>query len=201
MLFIAVRLLFSALLFLLGKIIIKKCTMHIKHINLIMVISTALLYVILLLIPVENLFVTFPSAEQSYKYNHTANVKIVVEGKTTDFVIGKNKNIYNPAIVPKSQAGWKIGMPLETKTVKNIFEEGYAIEVYRYSNTDEYYLSVFNAQGNKCEISDSISSKYYEIQDRDNLFQEPLFHYYSYLENYSGQFSLFVNDSTITISI
>ena len=65
---------------------------HIKNKQLGNIISfavSAVLTTVFALIPVENAFVSFSSSENAYKYNHSADVKLTVNGGQSDFVTGE----------------------------------------------------------------------------------------------------------------
>ena len=195
MLFIITRLLCCAILFLAGCIIISK--IHVankKMARILLLILSVVLIVVLSLIPIENALTTFPSVEDSYKYNHMGKAEFVIEGKTTDLVVGKNNKIYSLVIIPKEQDGWKLGMPLETNTVKKVISDSLVIRIYQYSKTNEYYLSVLDMTGNKCKISDNIQSSFLETENNNKLYT-----YYSYLGDFNEQYILYVNGNAIPI--
>ena len=196
MLFIITRLLCCAIIFLTGCIVVSRIRISKpKLVSFGLLILSVILIVVLSLIPIETAFISFSSVENSYKYNHIGKVESVIEGKTTDLVVGKNNKIYSIVIIPKAQYGWKLGMPLETKTVKKVISDNLVIRIYQYSNTNEYYLSVLDMSGNKCKLSDNTQSNFWETENKDNK----LYTYYSYLGDFNEQYILYVNGNAMPI--
>ncbi len=196
------RLLCCAVIYITGVIIISRInTAHKKRTHVLLLVSSLILIVVLSLTPIENAFITFSSVEDSYQYNHIGKVESVIEGKATDLVVGKNNTIYNQEIIPKSQSGWKLGMPLETKTVKKVISDGLQIRVYQHSTTEECYLSVLDVNGMINEISDNIQSSFFKTENSDNKLKKPTYTYYSYLGKYRGEYILYVNGNSIPISV
>ena len=202
MLFIMSRLFCCAIIYIIGAIIISKInTEHKKRNHILLLASSLILIVVLSLTPIENTFITFSSVEDSYRYNRVGKVESVIEGKATDLVVGKNNTIFNQEIIPKSQSGWKLGMPLDTKTVKKVISDGLEIRVYQHSTTEDCYLSVLDVNGIINEILDNIQSSFFKIENSDNILKKPTYTYYSYLGKYRGEYILFVNGNSIPISI
>lgn len=82
MLFIISRFIFWSLAFIVCLLLIKK--LHIIHKRkwFLAAFAAAVIFMIVsALIPIENAFITFSSPQSAYNYNHSGNVKLVVEGK------------------------------------------------------------------------------------------------------------------------
>lgn len=88
------------------------------------VIITVLLVTILTFFSFENLFITFNSLEEAFYYYNgdRTTVRLVVNGKGSNLVIGDNKDSNVYLIVPKTADVWKtgIGINYEKNCVKDL---------------------------------------------------------------------------------
>ena len=74
---------------------------------------------------------------------------MVIEGENSDFVVGTKNSTSKILIVPKTANGWKVGIGLNTKKIVQKISNKNIIYVYQYKNTNDYFLTVFNAKGEK----------------------------------------------------
>ena len=146
--------------------------------------------VILAFIPFENLFFTFPSAESVYRYYHlgTAKIHLVVEGEECDYVVGSVIGSDRPhMIVPKTEKGWKIGVP-----AKNAFDsmkvyEDIAVTIVKGMNTSDHFIHIVDMKNETCKIT-----------DRDGLTFHPLEHMYiAHLARMDPDYWIEVNGTVI----
>ncbi|MDE6020430.1 MAG: hypothetical protein K2H01_05465, partial [Ruminococcus sp.] len=145
MLFVMIRLAFCSIAFIIGFLLIKKSrVIHKRRWSIIAFVVAVILTTISTLIPIENALITFSSPESAYNYNNFGNVKLIVDGEKTNFVIGAKGDADIYAIVPKSNGGWKIGMGLDTKKIIQTTSDGITIYVYQYKNTNDYFITVLD---------------------------------------------------------
>lgn len=144
------------------------------------------------LFPIENLFVTFSTPENSYNCVNFEKAKIVISGDTTDLVIG-HENTY--LIIPKTDKGWKIGRGLDTKTMSVNYNDGIIVSLFKYKKSGEYFVEVSDMEGKVCTIKDSDDSEYYNVKDGE------LCRYYAYVHNLDDSYELFVNGKEVNLAI
>ena len=150
------------------------------------------------LIPIENAFVTFPSPESSYNYNKPGKVSMVIEGEETDFVLGIKGEDSIMAIIPKSDNGWKLGMGFDTKRVFLTVSGEISIRVYRYKNSDDYYIGVHDMNGYILEITDNHGDEFKCFKkNTNNMYFENACTYYAYINDFNDQYILTVNGKEI----
>ena len=198
MLFIIIRFVFWSLFLVICCYLIKKSHVIRKRKWLLIAFVTIVLLITASdLIPVENIFVTFPSPESAYNYNNSGDVKLVVDGEKTDFIVGLKGDTTVYTIVPKSEGGWKLGMALNTKRVFQMIYDGIIIYVYQYQHSDDYYVTVLDTNGGKLEITDNRDSKFQYMEQENSVLNESFYTYYTYIKGFDDQYTLTVNDKVI----
>lgn len=202
MLFVTIRLIFWGLAFIICFLLIKKS--HIinkRKWSLVAFVVAIILTTVSALIPIEDAFVTFSSPESAFGYVNTGNVKLVVSGKKTDFVIAGKSNTDIYVIIPKSNIGWKLGLGLDTKRIIQKISDGITIYVYQYKNSDDYYITVFDTNGGTSEITDNHGSEFYYLDKTNNALNKTFYIYYAYVENLNDTYILTVNGKVISVAV
>ena len=197
MVFAAIRLIFIVIAFVICLwILTKSHIIHKRKWSLIVLAGAAILTTIFTMVPIENAFVTFPSPESAYKYTNygdSDNVKLVIPGKESAFVVGgKNQeNVYQ--IIPQANNGWKLGLGLNTKRIAQIIDDGIIIYVYQYRGLSDYYITLLDTKGGQSEIADSCNSIFSSLSSTNPTLKETFYTYYAYINCYNEQYSLTVN--------
>ena len=151
------------------------------------------------LIPIENAFITFSSPQSAYYYNNTGNIKLIVNGTNTDLIVAAKGNTYFYNIVPKSNDGWKLGMGADTKRIVQTISDGISIYIYKYKNSNDYYITILNTKGGQLNISDNCASEFHSINQVNTALNKTLYTYYAYINKYDDQYSLTINSETIKL--
>lgn len=167
----------------------KKYSKYIGEVVLSVALSTALAFV-----PFENLLVTFSSPEAAYKYvNAGTDVKLVVDGKNSDFVIGDRNGTDVLMAVPKTAKGWKIGVGSNIKQITHRVKDGIVISVYQYKDTEDYYILVYDTQGEPIDISDSFGTEFLSVERYSDSLGKMFVTYYASVEKLDQQYTLTIN--------
>jgi hypothetical protein len=143
-------------------------------------------------IPIENQFITFNSVEAVYEYvDSTDNpIELVVEGEKSDFVVGKKESNYSLIIFPKTDEGWKIGLPMQTKLFCSNFTDDLIFNVYKHKNIEcDFYITVKSIDGEIVSISDNLNSKF-EYSDTDSSIKRI---YFTRVEAIDENYTITVN--------
>lgn len=200
MLYAAVRIILCFILFIVCVSIIKKLKMHNKRVLKIFTAIVCLVICIALnFVPIENLFITFPTVQSSYKYSNTGNADLIINGTETDLVISENKGTNNVLIIPKNNEGWKIGRGIDTKAFFNKNINNVLISVYQYKDTQDYYIILTDMVGNLYQISDSVGSVFESHEINVGSSNESYFEYFVYVNHLDENYSLTLNEETIYI--
>ena len=179
--------------------IIKSHTIYKRRWLIVSLVVALILTTISALIPIENAFVTFTSPQSAYNYNNSGNVKLIVNGAKTDFVVASKGDTDVYIIVPKSDGGWKLGMGLDTKRIAQTISDGVSVYVYQYKNSGDYYITVLDTNGGPSEIIDTHSSKFQFLDKYNSELNKTFYTYYTYINGYDDQYALTVNGKTIKI--
>ena len=200
MLFVLIRLAFWSIAFIISLLLIRKSQVRHKYRwSIVAFIVAVIMTTIFAFIPIENAFITFSSPESSYNYNHSGNVKLIVEGEKTDFVVGAKGDVYIYAIVPKSNNRWKIGIGLDTKRIIQTISDGITIYIYQYKNTNDYFITVLDTKGGLSDITDNHNSEFKYLEKSNSTLSKTFYTYYAYINGFDDQYTLTVNDKSIKI--
>lgn len=193
MLFIIVRFLFGIIIFIACLFFIRKLhAIHKRWRFAVAFVAAAMGITILALLPVENAFLAFSSPQSAYQYNHTGNVKLIVSGKITDFVVGAKGDVDEYTILPKSDDGWKLGMGFDTKRIHQTISDGVVIYVYQYKNSDDYYITILDTDGGPLELTDNRNSDFQCLEHKDEVLRTTFYTYYAYVHDYDDSYALTV---------
>lgn len=152
------------------------------------------------LFPIENAFVRFPSVESAYGYLNTEEAQLVVEGKDTAFVVWQNDINYDYLIIPKAEDGWKIGSGSDTKQISQTIVDGIVIYVYRYRDSEDYYITVLDTKGGTSVVKDNQNSEFFCLKKANTALNEIYCTYYAYVADLSDSYSVTVNGETIVLN-
>lgn len=190
-----VRMLFWLLVFGICIVAIKKHNIRYNKLSNVFFIATILgLWIFSMFVPIENMFMKFKTPENAFKYVSFENVKTVVYGKKSAFVIGEG-NESNYLIVPKGKDGWKIGRGLDTIRLSNLYVDGIIVRVYQYKTTKEYFVEIANMDGEKYDLSHNRESAFIISENKNSKIN--LCQYYTYVYDLDENYVLKVNDQKI----
>jgi len=192
-----IRMLFWLLIFVIVMLQVRKNKIaNTKKNMVIIIVIICILWTGSMMIPIENCFVTFESPERSFNYINSESVKEIISGDTTDLVIGEG-NDYVYLIIPKNEKGWKLGRGIDFKTVAEFFDDGIIVQVYRFKESEEYYVEVEEIKGNTCEIKDNEDSCFQE--SKYTVVNETRYRYYAYVPGIDDNYTLTVNGKDIPV--
>ncbi len=193
-----IRLLFFGIAFLICFVIIKKSkTENARKYMTISFICMMALCTASTFIPAENAFITFPSPGAAYIYSNPGSAKLIVEGENSDFVIGEKDDTYINSIIPKTDDGWKIGTSNSQKIVLHTYVSGAVVYIYRYKNTDDYYITVMGGNPGTLQISDNQNSDFKCLEKSNKIIMETYYIYCAHIKDFDSSYTLTVNGNEI----
>lgn len=198
-----IRLLIGCIVFCCVILVLKKSKIGHKHKPYIFsVIITVVFIIILAFIPFENLFITFLSPEKAFNYYNggKSGIKLVVNGKDSDLVIGDNNNTDVYLIVPKTASGWKIGIGMNTKRILQKIHNGITIYVYQYKNTGDYFVTILDTNGGESQITDSCNSEFSSLEKTNTSLGKTFVTYYANIRDFTQQYWISINGEEITLN-
>lgn len=120
-------------------------------------------------LPIENVFVSFSSAEQVYEYvNGNADIIAEIEGEESSLVVENENGTYKYLIVRKNQNKWYVDTGINTKMIRNEIRDNALIAIYQYGNTNDYYVDVVSLYGDAIQIVDNKNSTFVEVNKGAN---------------------------------
>ncbi len=162
----------------------------------------AIFSLIFMFIPFENLFITFSSPEKVFNYCYTkkTKVKLVVEGKDSDLVIGEDDDAHIYLIVPKVANGWKIGMWTNTKLISYEMYNNISVDVYQYKNTNDYFVSILDMNGGYSQITDSFQSEFSALEQPIDVLEKTYVTYCTNIQDFTDEYWINVNGEKIIVN-
>lgn len=133
----------------------------------------------------------FDSPEEAFNYSKNEEAKLIIEGKTTDYVLGEN----NRVVLEKNEKGWRI--PFSQVETKKYSKQIGSISIYvmRYKLTNEYYVIVWDMSGKAFVVSDNCNSKFYSTEGNGELSDS----YYAYVYDINEKYTISINEEKITL--
>lgn len=197
-----IRLIIGCLLWIFAFCIIRKTTLvHKRRYYIISAMITVVLVSVSAFVPLENAFLTFDSPESAYSYYNFGNteVKLVVSGQDSDLVIGDKNNSDVYLIVPKTTDGWKVGIGIDTKRVSQKTVNGVVVYVYQYQDTNDYFVTVLDANGEILTITDSRKSSFLSLVHENDTLGKNFASFYANVPDLDRAYWLDINGKTVSI--
>lgn len=162
---------------------------------------SVILTVLLAFLPFENLFVTFDSPKAAYEYFNLgrSNIELIIEGDACDFIIDRKNDSDTYLIIPKTAAGWKIGIGSNTKRIAQKLSNGIVLYVYQYKNTSDYFITIIDTNGGESTISDEYNTKFLSLERSNESLGKTFVTYYAHMTDFDSQYSVIVNDNKIVL--
>ena len=200
-----VRLIIGCIIFACSMIAVKKSKAVNKRVlRLVFAILSVVLTGLLGFFPFENLFVTFDSPKAAYNYYYTfekSNIDLIVEGDTCDFVVGGEKGSVTQTylIIPKTANGWKVGIVNDTKRIARKVSDKNILRVFQHKNTNDYFIIIFNAKGEKLTISDEYNTQFFSLEKIIDSDGQTFVTYYGHITDFNSQYSVTVDGKKIVL--
>ena len=152
--------------------------------------------------PVEKLFLRFDSPNEAYEYTESADILLTVDGNESTLVIGESKNSINHLIVPKSENdSWKIGIITDIKRVQSNLYENASINIYRYNNSQDYYIELIALHEGDIDISDSLGTDFYQLERVVGVNSDTYIICYGYINSLPDFYNVVMNGETIELKL
>ena len=201
--FMIIRIAIGLLLIIIGFLIVRNLKLnHKKVICLIVTISSVILTVALAFVPFENVFVTFSSPQEAYDYISFGDkdIKLRVEGDTSDLIVGDKNGKEELLILPKNSDGWKIDTGKSIENISQKIHDGITVNVFRYKQTSECYVMIFNSNGGELELKDNLNSVFVNTKEYNSAIEKDYYTYYAYLAEYNSDYELTLNGETVRLA-
>lgn len=197
-----IRLLVGCIFLACSTIFIKKSKAIRKHtLFVVFTCLSAMLFVVLIFLPVENLFVSFNTPKEAYEYYNlgTSNIELIVEGEHSDFIVDCKNGSDTYLIIPKTSDGWKVGIGSNTKKIVQEFSNGILLQVYQYKSTSDYFITILDTNGGESIISDEYNTNFLSRERIDDFLGKALVTYYAHITDFDTRYSVTVNGRKIVL--
>ena len=167
-----------------------KRILHKRNILLFLIVSLILLQIVGL---IRKYCVYYNTPEEAYKAGCKGRIYQIIEGATTDYVIGNKDSV----VIEKSEKGWKVPTKstILTKVIKNVGDINICLWQYNYS--DEYYLTISGSD--ELELSDNRNSKFYYVDVEPNGFSYGVKGYFAYIQAIDEEYIITIDGLDIQL--
>jgi len=203
MLYGNLRIVFWAILLIFALLLTKKRKfVKKKLINILAIILSIVLCSVSSFLPVENLFITFRSPKDVFNYTRFGIIENIIHGKDSCMVNYLTTNDSRSYLfVSKIENGYKILTWLNEKNVFHKFSEEGTFDVYNILRTNDYYvLGMISSEEDKINIVDNNNKEVQKIitEVENTKIKHVIF--YAFVENFTNDYFILVNDKKIFFS-
>lgn len=195
-----IRLLIGSVFLVSSLMLVKRTkTTHKRVLYTVFVFVSIVIVTVTEFLPFENYFITFSSPKKAYEYYclGRSNVEIVVEGTHSDFVVDRKNEKDTYLIIPKTVDGWKVGIGVDTKRIARKISNGAIISVYQYKNTSDYFITIFDTNGDKFIVADDYNTEFYSLERNNDSIGKKYVTYYAYVPEFGSQYGVLINGKKI----
>lgn len=169
----------------------------------IILVTSTIIFITLVITPVENMFFSFDTAEEAFAYSHREKIFGIAYGKNSAMILYNiDKTTYSYCIIPKKEEKWKLDSYFTYKEVLNKYFEDKKITLYKHRSSNDYYIIINHLDTNKekeLNITDNMNSKF-ELYSKDiNSKQVNANIYYTYIDNIVKDYTLTINDKNMSL--
>jgi len=167
-----------------------KKIMHKKYVLLLLIVSLILLQIVGF---IKKYCVYYNTPEEAYKAGYKGFVYQVVEGTTTDYIIGNKDSV----VIEKSEKGWKVPTKstMITRVIKNV--DDINICLWQYNDSDEYYLTISGSD--ELKLLDNRNSKFYYVDVEPKGFSYGVKGYFAYIQAIDEEYIITVDGLDIQL--
>lgn len=145
-------------------------------------------------------FALYSTPQETFSYYQIGKVNYVINGNNSSMVISSNRSVNEFLIIPKSlkNDGWKIGMGYKVKNFSSNTEKNVYTHIYKFTDSNDYYIFVYVDSEEQCVISDNVSSEFYCI---DSGEKSEIQQYIAYLKCFNDEYVLSFDKTELGYSI
>ena len=167
------------------------------------VIPAAILCIVTVTMPFENLFVTYSSLEDAFEYSCVGDIVETADGSESSAVLYEEKvNVYKVFYAKKRGSGYKLSSSFADKNYAEgrLFVKSLSVyaTVYKVRGTSDFYLYVLTASSEKPILSHSLGTELVPIYESvGDGYVTTLIAAIEYSEDYR----LYVNNSEVELIV
>lgn len=188
-------------LLIVGLILIFKSKIRKKRLcSVLLAILLFILFILSSLLPIEEPFLTFPTAEEALHYKYDYDIELTVEGNESTQIVchSSTEKGYYGAVLPKTDKGWKPEIQWDKKIVGQIFAPSCIVMLQRYKQTDDFYLTIQSASGMD-ELFDNRNTEFQSLTGPSPLEKKVLpGYYYAFIDGIDENYVLTIDGEDYT---
>ena len=151
------------------------------------------------LFPPEVAFLSFSSPQEAFAYNYIGQIELTVTGEESALIAARSGDHDTIRIVAKTGERWRAGIGTDIKTVSHKVADGVVITVYRYRSTNEYYVSLLNANGGEMDIADTGGADLQHTERANAALQESFYTYYFYARDLTADRTVSIGGKAVRL--
>lgn len=201
MLFFLSRIIFIVIILILTILLIKK-KIYKKLVLIVCIILCLIIVSLSAIYPVENIFISFKSQEDVFKYANSGKIEAIANGEKSSMIIYSNgNNSYSHYIVPKTENGYKIPNFFSEKKIAHKFGGYGSFDVYSLSGTNDFFvdgLLTLDSSNQKIVDSNKRLINYIVLHENPDTNTKSVL-IYSNLKDITDDYYLIINDQKIRL--
>ena len=177
--------------------ILKSRIVHKKAFIALIIVACILVITISSMYPVENIFVSFSTPEEAFRYATIGKIESILDGESSSLVVYKtDTHTYSWTVFPKTTNGYKIPTYFTSKRISQKVDVYADFSTYRVSGTQDYYIRATITHGNETiEVYDpsgvTVEATVVKIQGT--------YWSYIYLQDFSKEHYIVLNGEPVTL--
>lgn len=155
----------------------------------------AIIDVCLVLLPFENLFMHFETAEKAINYYKLGEIATIVEGSQSCYgILNYGQENYGTCVIPRSPNGYQLPYFGLTECVAKINGAGRDANIFYVSGSDDYYILVNLFWNDPVEsVTDSLGYPVQIVHSQVEGYESHSYTLLSYSDGYPEDYHLWIN--------
>lgn len=194
-------LLSASLIILLWQVLKRRTSVSRKGLFVAVVVVSVLFVALIALIPITHKQQKYSSPENAFHYKNSGEVLFVLEGEHSAYIVSESSSgSYTYDFVARDGKFW---VPISGVSARPSIKRQGDIEVhiYRYGDTDDYYITVKSTSGHEIKISDNRDSTFNRAGETYDISGSTfdMYTYFAYIGAVDSTYNLEVNGEIINL--
>ena len=75
-----------------------------------------------------------------------------------------------------------------------------SFHIYRYKESNDYYIQIFNVYGEAIELSDNQDSIFYSVERPNSSVRQPMHYYYTCVQNIKDDYIIYIDGQEVNLN-
>lgn len=191
----------AVVIFLLGAVFIRKSKIRRKKQAGLLLAFLSLAMAALGSYLVQNTVLFYSTPEAALKAVSFGDAVFVVEGKKSAFAIASESVSEETAVMlQKADSGWRLTDGFKNELVAAKAVSSGVVRVYRYRNSEDYYIYVLSTQFQPIELSDNRGSVFQSMKQEMPQTNQTKYSYCAFVDKMDQAYELFLDGEKVSFA-